>query len=307
MIERAIDVYRLTSPVCLLNHRAGGLRILVSGAAGLIGNAVAGRLAGDHEVVGVDLRSGPQVSIAADCLEVAEWGRGIGAIDAVIHAAALHAPHVGQASEEEFRRANVEATERLLDFALSAGASQFVLTSTTSLYGHALEPGDRAVWIDEQVEPQPRDIYDQTKLAAEKLVASSGGPMTCTSLRMSRCFPEPAELMAAYRLHRGIDRRDVAEAHALALDRKGPPATYVISAATPFERQDAEELLCHAPAMIDQRCPGLIARMTEKGWRPPRSIGRIYDASLAERELGFRPGFGIDACLAGDWDPVPSR
>ena len=59
--------------------------------------------------------------------------------------------------------------------------------------------------------------------------------MTVTSLRMSRCFPEPAEFMAWYRLHRGIDRRDVAEAHALALDRRGPPATYVISAATPFE------------------------------------------------------------------------
>ena len=282
------------------------MRIVVTGAAGLIGSAIAGRLAGDHHVVGVDLLPGPQVTVAADCLEVAKWGRGIGAIDAVIHAAALHAPHVGQVSDEEFRRANVEVTARLVDFALSAGASRFVLTSTTSLYGHALESGEGAVWIDEQVEPQPRDIYDETKLAAEQLVASSGASMTCTSLRMSRCFPEPAELMAAYRLHRGIDRRDVAEAHALALDRKGPPATYIISAATPFERQDAEGLSRNAPAVIEQRCPGLVALMATLGWRPPCSIGRVYDASLAERELGFRARFGIHACLAGDWDPLPS-
>lgn len=182
-----------------------------------------------------------------------------------------------------------------------------MFTSTTSLYGHALEPGDRAVWIDEQAEPQPRDIYDETKLEAERLVASVGTSMVCTSLRMSRCFPEPAGLMAAYRLHRGIDRRDVAEAHALALNREGQPATYVICAATPFQREDAEGLLRDTPAVIERRCSGLVSRMREKGWAVPRSIDRVYDASLAARELGFRSRFGIGSCLAGDWDPLPSR
>jgi UDP-glucose 4-epimerase len=45
---------------------------------------------------------------------------------------------------------------------------------------------------------------------------------------MGRCFPEPAPAMALARLHRGIDARDVAEAHALALDtaRAGQPPVY---------------------------------------------------------------------------------
>jgi nucleoside-diphosphate-sugar epimerase len=283
------------------------MRILVTGAAGLIGSAIVDRLSGEHVVVGVDLRAASQVDIVANCANVAEWGRRIGALDAIVHVAALHAPHVGHRTDEEFRLANVEGTERLIDFGISAGAKTFVFTSTTSIYGSALEPRDRAVWIDEQVGPRPRDIYDETKLEAEELVASAGSSLTCTSLRMSRCFPEPAELMAAYRLHRGIDRRDVAEAHALALDRKGPPATYVISAATPFHREDAEELLHSAPTAIERRCPGQIDRMAVKGWTPPRSIDRVYDASLAEHELGFRPRFGIEACLSGDWDPPPSR
>lgn len=283
------------------------MRILVTGAAGLIGSAVALRLAGEHEVVGVDLLPGPQVTLQADCLDVAEWGGAVGAFDAVIHVAALHAPHVGQSSDAEFRLANVEATARLLDFALSIGARQFVLTSTTSLYGHALRSNGQAVWIDENVEPQPRDIYDETKIEAERLVASAGGSMTCTSLRMSRCFSEPAELMAAYRLHRGIDRRDVAAAHALALQREGPPATYVISAATPFQREDCEELLVDALTAIGRRCPGLAERMAVKGWQAPPSIGRVYDCGTALRELGFHPRFGIESCLAGDWNPIPSR
>jgi len=283
------------------------MRIIVTGTAGLIGSAVAERLVGEHDLVGVDLREGPQVSLLADCVDVAEWGRRVGEVDAIVHVAALHAPHVGQRSDGDFRRSNVEGTVRMLDFALSSGARSFVFTSTTSLYGRALENTDRAAWIDEQVEPQPRDIYDETKLEAERLVTSAGGSMTCTSLRMSRCFPEPAGLMATYRLHRGIDRRDVAEAHALALNREGPPATYVISATTPFLREDAEELLRDAPAVIERRCPGLIARMAANGWLPPRSIGRVYDSNLAQRELGFTPHFGIGACLAGDWDPLPSR
>jgi nucleoside-diphosphate-sugar epimerase len=283
------------------------MRILVTGAAGLIGSAVAGRLARDHDVIGMDLGSGPQVALVADCLDVARWGPPLGSIDAVVHVAALHAPHVGARSEEQFRRANVEATARLLDFALSAGASHFVLTSTTSLYGHALEPEGRAVWVDESLEPQPRDIYDETKLQAEQLLASAGGSITCTSLRMSRCFPEPAEQMAWFRLHRGIDRRDVAEAHASALVRQGPPATFIISAATPFRREDCEELLTEAPAIIERRCPGLIAQAVAKGWRLPNTIDRVYDSTLAGDELGFTPHFGIQSCLAGDWDPPPSR
>lgn len=283
------------------------MRILVTGAAGLIGSGVVERLASEHDVVGLDLRPGPLVQLVGDCFDVADWRHRVGPVDAVIHTAALHAPHVGEVSDAEFRRTNVEATSRLLDFAVDAGARHFVLTSTTSLYGHALVPDGRAVWVNEQLQPEPRDIYDETKLEAEQLLASAGGSMTVTSLRMSRCFPEPAELMAGYRLHRGIDRRDVAEAHVLALERRGPAATYVISATTPFEPEDCDELLTDAPAVIDRRYPGLIGRMAANGWSAPRSVDRVYDSSLAQRELGFSPRFGVESCLAGDWDPLPSR
>lgn len=283
------------------------MRILVTGAAGLIGSSVAARLRREHDVIGLDLRPGAQVQIAGDCLDVSEWGRRVGSIDGVIHIAALHAPHVGQRSDDDFRRANVDATARLLDFALGAGATHFVLTSTTSLYGHALSQDDRAVWVDERLEPQPRDIYDETKLDAERLAVSGGGSMTVTVLRMSRCFPETASLMAWYRLYRGIDRRDVAEAHRLALGREGTSATYVISSTTPFHREDCEDLLRDAPAVIERRCPGLIRQMTARGWAPPASIDRVYDSRLAAREIGLVPCHGANSCLAGDWDPHPSR
>lgn len=282
------------------------MRVLVTGAAGLIGSGVAERLCSEHDVIGLDLIHGPQVRIVADCNDVAEWRQLAGAVDAIVHTAALHAPHVGQRGQAEFRRTNVEATSRLLDFALGVAASHFVLTSTTSIYGHALKRNGEAVWVDEQLQPQPRDIYDETKLRAEELVESAGGSMTVTSLRMSRCFPEPAEAMAWYRLYRGIDRRDVAEAHALALARKGLPATYIVSASTPFKREDCDGLHCEAPSVIERRCPGLIEASAARGWSAPRSIDRVYDNGRIANELGFSSRFGMDSVLSDDWDPAPS-
>jgi len=282
------------------------MRVLVTGAAGLIGSGVAARLRSDHDVIGLDLAAGPHVQIVGDCRDVAEWRQSAGRVDAIVHVAALHAPHVGERSDAEFRQTNIEATSRLLDFGVGCGATHFVLTSTTSIYGHALAQVGQAAWIDEQMQPKPRDIYDETKLEAEELVLSAGNALNVTSLRMSRCFPEAADVMAWYRLYRGVDRRDVAEAHALALGRNGPPVTYVISAGTPFRREDRAELFADAAAVIERRCPGLIERMAARGWRPPDSIDRVYDAGLAACELGFIPAFGIESCLVTDWDPDPS-
>ncbi|HEX8366787.1 MAG TPA: NAD(P)-dependent oxidoreductase [Allosphingosinicella sp.] len=274
------------------------MRILVTGAAGLIGSGVAALLRRDHEVIGLDLRPGPQVQKTADIRDPI----GLAGFDALVHVAALHAPHVGRVPDAEFRSVNVDATERLLDAALAAGVGRFVLTSTTSLYGHALEPAaGRAAWIDETVEPHPRDIYDDTKLAAEALVRASGLPGAV--LRMSRCFPEPLPEMALYRLHRGIDRRDVARAHVLALEAQG--GTYVISAETPFRPEDREALVADAPALLRLRAPEIAARFEQHGWPLPRSIGRIYDAAGAAAGLGFTARYGARSVLDGDCDPPP--
>ena len=92
------------------------------------------------------------------------------AAEVVVHAAALHAPHVGVADDADFRSINVDSTQALLGDAERAGVGRFVYISSTSVYGHALVPTDRAVWVDEELLPRPRDIYDETKLADRKSV-----------------------------------------------------------------------------------------------------------------------------------------
>jgi nucleoside-diphosphate-sugar epimerase len=275
------------------------MRILVTGAAGLIGSAVAKALRAADTVVGLDLKPGPQVDLVADIRDPLP----LHGFDAVVHVAALHAPHVGLAPDAAFRSVNVDATARLLDAALTAGVSRFVFTSTTSVYGHALEPADgRAAWIDEQVEPRPRDIYDETKLAAEALVRSAGLPGAI--LRMSRCFPEPLREMAVYRLHRGIDRRDVARAHALALTLETAAETYLVSADPPFVETDREALLADAGAVLRLRASSLAERFVRLGW-PLGPIGRVYSPRKAAASLGFDARYGADSVLDGDCDPPP--
>jgi UDP-glucose 4-epimerase len=276
------------------------MRILITGAAGLIGGGVAALLRRAHEVVGLDVRPAPEVQLLVDI----GGPLPLDGFDAVVHVAALHAPHVGRASENDLRAINVDATARLLEAALAAGVRRFVYTSTTSLYGHALEPKDGlAAWVDETVEPQPRDIYDETKLEAEALVRSAGIPGAV--LRMSRCFPEPVREMAIHRLHRGIDRRDVARAHALAVDCAAGCETYVISAPPPFSPDDRPALIEDAAALIRQRAPKVAAAFERRGWPLPRSLGRVYSPAKAAAQLGFTARYGALTVLADDCDPPP--
>jgi nucleoside-diphosphate-sugar epimerase len=117
-------------------------------------------------------------------------------------------------------------------------------------------------------------------------------------LRMSRCFPEPADLMGVYRLHRGVDARDVAAAHAAALsDADGPHRTWVISGATPFRREDVAMLARDAPPVLRERAPALVAAHEQRGWALPTIIDRVYDSSHAMRELRWLPTRGFESVL----------
>lgn len=277
------------------------MRVLVTGAAGRIGHAVCARLRDAHEVIGLDRLPSPTTQLLGDVGDAALLAQALRNVDAVVHTAALHAPQVGQASDAEFERVNVQATATLLRTALAAGVRRIVYTSTTALYGAASTQPGAAVWVDEALVPQPRTVYHRSKLAAEALLAHAAaqhGDLAVTVLRMSRCFAEPAPLMAAYRLHRGVDARDVADAHALALQASEPGLRcFVISGATPFELEDLPSLYVDAPAVLRRRAPALVQAFHRRGWALPTSIDRVYCARHAQRVLGWQPQHGFEQVL----------
>jgi nucleoside-diphosphate-sugar epimerase len=181
------------------------MRVVVTGSGGRVGRAVVLRLAREHDVIGIDwLPASTATQHVGDICDRRLLVSAFAGAQAVVHVAALHAPHVGVAADAEFERVNVTGTQAVIDAAREAGLLRIVFTSTTALYG-------REGWIDEDTQPRPRTIYHRTKLEAEeRLRAAASAGLQIRILRMSRCFPEPIDLMAAYRLHRGVDARDVA-------------------------------------------------------------------------------------------------
>lgn len=271
------------------------MRIVITGTAGRIGRTIHVRLSPFHNIVGVDRSPASTVDVVGDIADKELLHRLCENADAIIHTAALHAPHVGIVSDAEFERINVEATQSLIDTALQCRIPRIVFTSTTALYGSSACAMDSAVWVDEETVPHPLTIYHRTKLAAETLLrkASQEHGLVVRIMRMSRCFPEPAPQMALYRLHRGVDARDVANAHALALeDTASGCKTYIISGLTPFRKEDCVELWNNAAAVLKRRVPEFTNDFEKRGWTLPTRIDRVYDSSKAYRELGWQPRYG---------------
>ena len=275
------------------------MKIILTGSSGRIGRAIFASLAGAHEVVGVDRNAFSTTRVTGDCADEALMRPLLEGADAIIHTAGPHAPHVGEVPDEEFTRINVEATGKLYQWALEAGAKRFLYTSTTALYGHAIAKG-ACTWVDENTTPQPKSIYHSTKLAGEEqLEALATANLPVRVLRMSRCFPESAPQMATYRLHRGIDARDVGEGHAKALAHEGPAfARFILSGATPFTREDCGGLAADAPSIIRARAPKLAEAFGARGWELPRSIDRVYDPGAAQKELGWQSRWGWEEVIA---------
>lgn len=270
-------------------------RILITGTSGRIGGAIAARLRAAHEVIGLDRRRGPETQVIGDMCDRRLLASALDDVDVVVHVAALHAPHVGVLPDIDFVRINMGGTTELARAAMDAGVRHLVFTSTTALYGAACDLPDQAAWITETTTPEPQTIYHHTKLEAELLLEqlAGTGALKVSILRMSRCFPEPAPLMAVYRLHRGIDARDVAEAHELAIAKE--PATFrraIVSGHTPFDRSMVFALKRHPESVIADVAPDLVAEFRSRGWPLPTSIDRAYDATLAFEELGWRSRFG---------------
>ena len=273
--------------------------------------------AAGHTVVGLDVAPGQGTTIVGSVADRGTVDRAFAehGIEAVIHSAALHKPDIVRYSAQAFIDVNVTGTLHLLEAARAAGHDRFVFTSTTSLMISQEvrdEAGAAAVWLDENSGPlAPRNIYGITKLAAEGLcrVAQREHGLNCVVLRTARFFPEEDDthrtlsgpnMKANEFLNRRLTVEDTARAHLAALDR-APAVGFdlaIVSAPTPFARSDARELIQDAPAVIARYLPEAAEIYARHGWSLPRRIGRIYDASHAERTLGFRCQTDFAAILA---------
>jgi UDP-glucose 4-epimerase len=292
------------------------MRVLVTGSSGHLGEGLMRELyRRDHECVGLDLLPSPFTDHVGSVADRDLVRRALRGVDAVLHAATLHKPHVGSHGKAEFVETNVSGTLALLEEADAAGVGAFVFTSSTSAFGRALTPaaGTPAAWIDEDVVPRVRNVYGATKLAGEDLceLAHRESGLPCLVLRTARFFPEAdddATARATFAdenlklnelLHRRLDLDDAVGAHMAALERAPEVGfgRFVVSATTPFGRSDAGELATDAAGLVRRLFPTAEALYAERGWRLPETITRVYDNRRARSRLGWEPRLDFGAAL----------
>ncbi len=286
------------------------MTILVTGSSGHLGEALVRSLQErGRKVAGLDIIEGPFTTHVGSVADRAHVRKSMEGVTTVFHAATLHKPHVATHARQEFIDTNITGTLNLLETAAAGEVQSFIYTSTTSVFGDALVPPDDApaAWITEDVTPVPKNIYGVTKAAAEDLcqLFHRNQGLATMVLRTSRFFPEEDDnanvrnqfadqnIKLNEFLYRRADIEDIVSAHLLAAE-KAPELgfrRYIISATTPFTRDDLRDLREDAPRAVGRRVPEYAAEFARRGWTMLPSIDRVYVNERARTELGWEPKY----------------
>lgn len=156
-------------------------KVLITGANGFIGKALADRLRDlGAEVVGVDLNPDEAGGvIRGSTTEPEPWAGVLDEVDAVVHTAAVVS---NVAPYDKAWEVNVVGTRRVLEAAAAAGVRRFLHLSSVIAYGFDFPDG-----VDETfpVRVTGRSTYGDTKVNSEAVVlaAHAAGEIDVTVIR----------------------------------------------------------------------------------------------------------------------------
>jgi nucleoside-diphosphate-sugar epimerase len=228
------------------------MRIVVTGAAGLVGQNLIARLKrrGGYEIVAIDKHAAnvailqalhPEVSVVqADMAEPGTWTAAFDGADAVVVG---HA-QIGGLTQDAFTRNNLLATERMLEAIAVRGGCHLVHISSSVVNSAAV------------------DWYTESKKAQEVLVLAAGNPTLVLRptlmfgwfdrkhlgwlarfMRRAPVFPVPG---SGQYLRQPLYAGDFCEIIIAALDRRMAGAAYNISGLEHVTYIDLMRLVCDA-------------------------------------------------------------
>ena len=148
-------------------------RVLVTGAAGLLGRSIVEELRGRYEASGFDLKAGnAQIDWHLGSLTDAEAvAAAVKGKDAIVHAAAI--PNIWSGGGEKIMQVNVVGLYLLLAAAEEAGVKRVVLCSSDSVVGFTVREGalrpPEYLPIDVDHPLNPTDAYGLSKLLGEEV------------------------------------------------------------------------------------------------------------------------------------------
>lgn len=148
--------------------------VLVTGAAGFIGSHLVDSLCADGVHVRALVRPGESLDflrdsnpeiVAGDLRDTASLVNACRECDEIHHLAAI-SRHDAKVPDAEYRAVNIDGTQSLLTVARDAGVKRLLFTATIEAVGTSKDGAP----LTEDTPQHPRNIYGETKLAAENLV-----------------------------------------------------------------------------------------------------------------------------------------
>uniref|UniRef100_UPI0030D91078 NAD-dependent epimerase/dehydratase family protein n=1 Tax=uncultured Oceanicoccus sp. TaxID=1706381 RepID=UPI0030D91078 len=143
------------------------MKILITGANGFIGSQLSSLLAAQGHSLLLACRSKKHTSLPSVLIgnidSFDNWDNCLADIDVVIHlAACVH--QMGDQTEINYQRTNIDASVRLAASARRCGVKRFIFLSTIKVNGEQTHHGKCFSSLDV---PAPTDAYSESKLQAE--------------------------------------------------------------------------------------------------------------------------------------------
>lgn len=159
------------------------MRVVVTGASGLLGRAVQARLSSEqHEVLALANSRATPPLVQLDLLDTDALRKTLQDFkpDVIVHAAAERRPDVVEKEPERSQELNVDVPGRIAEICrdLGTGSTRLIYISTDYVFDGSKPPYK----VDS--EPNPLNAYGTSKLLGERAVAEKGKQGHVTSLRV---------------------------------------------------------------------------------------------------------------------------
>lgn len=278
-------------------------RVLVTGAAGVLGRAVTELFEREE---GVQLRLTDVAPMetrhefrAADLAKPEQLTALCAGVEVLVHIAAIHPWK--RYTTEQYLRCNIDGTYNILAAAIAGGVQRVIYTSSVAAIGMGRNDSVPLPW-DETKPPEfaPGDVYGFSKHVGEEVCRgfSRQGKFSYVALRPGMFIPTPEDdpRFGLGMLSFSVHTTDVAMAHLLAFRSGVRNEAILITSKTSFTREDGPELLKDAGAVILRRYPRA-RRLVEQGLKLPDTIKCTYDISKARQLLGYEPRYTFESWL----------